>query len=116
MAPGSPATQVLPALGPERSDLVVPRLHGLSPMHGTELDAILRNLGITTIVAVGVSVNLALTNLVFDAVNAAYQVVVPRDAVAGLPPEYVDAVFRNTLALIATVPRTDDVVAAWGAG
>jgi len=52
---------------------------------GTELDPVLRNLGIRTIVAAGVSVNVALTNLVFDAVNAGYQVVVPRDAVAGLP-------------------------------
>jgi len=46
---------------------------------------VLRNLGIRTIVAAGVSVNVALSNLVFDGVNVGYQVVVPRDAVAGLP-------------------------------
>jgi len=113
MAPGSPAAEVLPELAPTAEDFVVPRYHGVSPMHGTELDPILRNLGIRTIVAVGVSVNIALTNLVFDAVNAGYQVVIPRDAVAGLPPEYVDAVFANTLALIATVTTTADVVTAW---
>ena len=38
-------------------DLVLARHHGLGPMGGTELDPILRNLGITTIVGVGVSVN-----------------------------------------------------------
>ena len=54
-------------------------------MGGTDLDAILRNLGVTTIVAVGVSLNIAIPNLVMDAVNAAYRVVLPRDAVAGLP-------------------------------
>jgi len=113
MVPGSPQAEVLPEIGLAESDLVVPRFHGLSPMHGTELDPILRNLGIRTIVAVGVSVNLALTNLVFDAVNAGYQVVVPRDAVAGLPPAYVDAVFEHTLGLVATVTTTADVVAAW---
>ena len=113
MVPGSPQAEVLPEIGVAESDLVVPRFHGLSPMHGTELDPILRNLGIRTIVAVGVSVNLALTNLVFDAVNAGYQVVVPRDAVAGLPPAYVDAVFEHTLGLVATVTTTAEVVAAW---
>jgi nicotinamidase-related amidase len=113
LAPGSPATDVLPALAPAPSDLVVPRQHGLSPMHGTELDPILRNLGVTTVVAVGVSVNLALMNLVFDAVNGGYQAVVPRDAVAGLPAEYVDAVFRHTLGLVATVVTTDDLLEVW---
>jgi len=113
MLPGSGAAEILPEIGVEDGDIVLPRLHGVSPMHGTELDPVLRNLGVRTIVAVGVSVNVALTNLVFDAVNAAYQVVVPRDAVAGLPAAYVDAVFEHTLSLLATVTTTADVIAAW---
>jgi nicotinamidase-related amidase len=68
---------------------------------------------VTTIVATGVSVNIAITNLAFDAVNAGYQVVIPRDAVAGLPADYVDAVFANTLSLVATLTRTADVLKAW---
>jgi len=113
MTPGSPQADVLPEIGVAESDLVVPRFHGLSPMHGTELDPILRNLGIRTVVAVGVSVNLALTNLVLDAVNAGYQVVVPRDAVAGLPAAYVDAVFEHTLSLVATVTTAAEVLSVW---
>src|SRR6185369_13980351 len=111
VAPGSPEAEVLAEIGVDDTDLVLPRLHGVSPMHGTELDPVLRNLGVRTVVAVGVSVNVALTNLVFDAVNAGYQVVVPRDAVAGLPAEYVDAVFAHTLGLLATVTTTAEVVA-----
>src|SRR5262249_59077898 len=111
-APGSPEAEIVPEIAVAASDFVVPRMHGVSPMHATELDPILRNLGVRTIVAVGVSVNIALTNLVFDAVNAGYQVVVPRDAVAGLPADYVDAVFANTLALIATPTTTAHLVAA----
>jgi len=113
MTPGSPQAEVLPEIGVAESDLVVPRFHGLSPLHGTELDPILRNLGIRTVVAVGVSVNLALTNLVLDAVNAGYQVVVPRDAVAGLPPAYVEAVFEHTLGLVATITTTAQIVSVW---
>lgn len=111
---GSPlAPTVLPELGPEDSDVVLTRYHGLSPMGNTDLDAVLRNLGVTTIVATGVSVNIAITNLAFDAVNAGYQVVIPRDAVAGLPQDYVDAVFANTLSLVATLTTTADVLGAW---
>ncbi len=76
----------------------------------------LRYLGIRTLVAVGVSVNVAITNLAFDAVNSSYQVVIPRDAVAGFPPAYVDAVFENTLAAISTPTTTDDLLAAWQTG
>lgn len=116
LTPGSSQAALIDGLGPELDDLVLTRLHGLGPMAGTDLDPILRNLGVTTIVVVGVSINVALTNLVMDAVNAGYQVVVPRDAVAGTPADYADAVIDNTLSLLATVVVTEDVVAAWGAG
>ena len=85
LLPGSEAAQIVPEVAGEPTDLVLPRLHGLSPFQGTELDSILRNLGVRTIVGVGVSVNVAIQNLAFDAVNASYQVVIPRDAVAGFP-------------------------------
>lgn len=113
LLPGSPAADVVTELGPEPDDLVLSRLHGLSPMAGTDLDPILRNLGVTTIVVTGVSVNVAVTNLVMDAVNLGYQVVVPRDAVCGIPEAYADAVIDNTLALLATLTTVDDLVAAW---
>jgi nicotinamidase-related amidase len=113
LLPDSPASQVIPELGPQPTDLCTTRLHGLGPIAGTDVDALLRNLGVTTVVGVGVSVNIGLTNLVMDAVNLGYQVVVPRDAVAGLPQEYADAVIDNTLALLATLTTTDELVAIW---
>jgi nicotinamidase-related amidase len=114
LLPGSPAAEVVPEIGIADSDLVLPRIHGLSPFQGTELDFVLRNLGARTLVGVGVSVNVAIQNLAFDAVNACYQVVIPRDAVAGWPREYVEMVFANTLGAIATLTTTDEVARAWG--
>jgi nicotinamidase-related amidase len=111
--PGSDTFDVHPAVGVEAADLVLPRLHGLSPMAGTSLDAILRNLGVTTIVATGVSVNVALLGLTFDAVNRGYQLVLARDATAGVGDEYVDAVYANTLSLLATVTTAETIVDAW---
>jgi len=113
LLPGSVEVDVVPELGPEPSDLVLSRLHGLNPMAGTDLDPILRNLGVTTIVVTGVSVNVAVTNLVMDAVNLGYQVVLPRDGVCGIPADYADAVIDNTLALLATITTVDEITAAW---
>ena len=73
------------------SDVLLPRFHGLSPTSGTELDALLRNEGISTVVVSGVSLNVAVQNCVFDLINNAYQVVVPVDAV-GAVTDAVDAV------------------------
>lgn len=113
LLPGSPEVQVVPELGPEPDDLVLCRLHGLSPMAGTDLDPILRNLGVRTIVVAGVSVNVAITNLVMDAVNRGYQVVLPRDAVTGIPQEYADAVIDHTLSVLATITTVDEIHRAW---
>jgi biuret amidohydrolase len=113
LAPGTDAVQVPAEIGVEPGDVVLPRHHGLGPMTGTQLDPMLRNLGVTTIVGVGVSVNIGMTNFAFDAVNRGYQFVMPRDAVAGVPPEYAEAVIANTLSLVATLTTTAEVLAAW---
>ena len=107
---------VVPEIGVEPDDLVLTRTHGLNPMSGTDLDPVLRNLGIRTVVVAGVSVNIAVTNLVMDAVNHGYQVVLPRDAVAGLPADYVAAVIDNTLGLLATITTVDELAAIWSGG
>lgn len=113
LLPGSFEAEVVPELGPEPVDLVLNRLHGLNPMAGTDLDPVLRNLGITTIVVTGVSVNVAVTNLVMDAVNLGYQVVLPRDGVCGLPAAYAEAMIDNTLNLLATITTVEEIMAAW---
>jgi biuret amidohydrolase len=111
--PGSALVQPVAEVGPAPGDIVLPRFHGLSPMTGSPLDSLLRNDGVTTVVIVGVSLNVAIPNLVFDAVNRSYQVVVVADAVAGVPVEYGQQVLAHTLSLLATVVTTDEVVAAW---
>lgn len=111
---GGPTAAVVAAFDVQPSDFVLSRIHGLSPMAGTDLDPILRNLGVRTLVIIGVSVNVAVPNLVFDAVNRGYQVVLPRDAVAGFPADYAETVIDNSLALVAQIVTADDILAIWG--
>jgi nicotinamidase-related amidase len=113
LTPGSPGASVVAELGPEDSDLVLGRFHGVGPMGGTDLDAVLRNLDVRNIIATGVSVNVAITNLVMDGVNKGYNMIVPRDAVAGYPAKYADAVLDGTIALLATLTTTDEIIEVW---
>ena len=113
LLPGSPQQAPVAALAPVDGEWVVTRWHGITPFHGTELDSLLRNLGVRTVVATGVSVNVGILGLVIEAVNAGYQVVIPREAVAGTPDAYVDAVMEHTLRLLATLAPVERVVGVW---
>ncbi|MFD3872420.1 cysteine hydrolase [Streptomyces sp. NPDC058623] len=112
---GTRAVEIAPPIVVAEQDLVVRRLHGLSPMAGTDLDALLRNVGIRTLVVTGVSSNIAIPNTVFDAVNLGYRVVVPADAIAGVPVSCTDEVIRNSLVLVASVVTTDELLRQWAA-
>ena len=114
LLPGSKAAAVIDEIGLLDTDIELPRYHGLGPMYDSGLAAVLRNLGVRTVVPVGLSVNVAITNLVMDAVNAGFDVVLPRDAVAGVPAAYAEAVIENTLAVLAAVVSSGDLAAAWG--
>jgi len=108
---GTSAVRVAAPIEVSEEDFVVRRLHGLSPIQGTDVDPLLRNLGCRTLVVTGVSANVAIPNAVFDAVNRGYTAVVPTDAIAGVPSDYTPAMIRNTLALVATLTTTADLLA-----
>ena len=110
---GSPAAEVLPELGPEPGDVSIDRQHGMSPFHGTPLEPTLRAAGITTVVAVGVSLNIGIFGLAIEAINRGYRVVVPSDCVVGFPADYGRAVLRNSLSQIALLPTAADVIELW---
>ncbi|MFI2371142.1 cysteine hydrolase [Streptomyces sp. NPDC018833] len=110
---GSAAVRVAAPIEVADEDFVVRRLHGLSPVAGTEVDALLRNVGCRTLVVTGVSANVAVPAAVFDAVNLGYTAVVVADAIAGVPAEYTPAMIRNTLSLVATITTTDALLGCW---
>lgn len=110
---GTPSAEVVPELGVQPSDLVVPRRHGMTPFTGTSLDATLRNLGVRTVIATGVSLNVGVTGMVIEAVGLGYEVVVPPDAVAGLPHEYAEQVLRHTIPVIAYRIPTSQIIETW---
>ena len=62
--------ELIPTFGPEPEDILVPRLHGLTPFTSTSLDQIIRNLNAQTIVALGVSLNIGVIGLALSAVDS----------------------------------------------
>jgi nicotinamidase-related amidase len=110
---GTPSAEIVSELGQRPSDIVVPRRHGMTPFTGTSLDATLRNCGIRTVVATGVSLNVGVVGMVIEAVGLGYEVVVPPDAVAGVPHEYAEQVLQHTIPVIAYRIPTPQIIETW---
>jgi biuret amidohydrolase len=104
---------VVEEIGAEPGDLVLTRHSGMSPTHSTELFAVLRNIGVRTVVLVGVSLNVAIPSATVELGDEGFSVVIPRDGVAGTPVEYGTSVLRHSLRFLATITTADDVIRAW---
>lgn len=113
---GSEAVELVPELGDTSGDLRSIRHHGLTPFTGTDLDALLRSLGVRTVVAIGVSLNIGIPGLCFSAADLGYRVVVPSDAVAGVPVGYAADVLRHSVAMVATLTTVDQLLDHWSEG
>ena len=111
---GEPAADVIPELGPDPRDLDTVRTHGMSPFHGTSLDMGLRSLGVETVVATGVSLNVGIPGVVIEALNHGYHVVLVTDCVAGYPVDYAKQVVEHGLGRITTRATAQQLLDLWG--
>jgi biuret amidohydrolase len=109
----APFAEVVPELGPEPEDFVLGRLHGMSPMADTGLDALLRNLEVQTVVCAGASLNVGIIALANDAMNRGYNVVVVGDACSAIPAEYGQDMLRYSFPIISRVTTADELCGIW---
>jgi biuret amidohydrolase len=104
----------VPGLEPAPGEWLIWRSHGMTGFHDTSLDSICRNMGITTIVVTGVSLNCGVVGVTIEAINRAYRVIVPTDCVAGFPAEYGDMVLKHSLSGLSFLTTAKELAAAWG--
>jgi nicotinamidase-related amidase len=109
---GRRGAEIHPELEPHPSDLVLQRFHGLTPFHSSELEPLLRERGVTSVVLAGVSTNIGIPGAALEAVNRGFTVVVAEDCTAGAWPEAHDFQVRHTLPLLATITSAEEVIAA----
>ena len=100
-------------MGPD--DLVLPRHQGISPVHRTEVLSILRNMGMDDVVVAGVSTNLAVPLVAVGAADEDFAVTIATDAYIGTPPEHHASMLRHSLAFVARLATTDELLAEWSA-
>jgi nicotinamidase-related amidase len=110
---GSEYVDPVPELWDVERDVVLHRFHGYSPFAGSELDQVLKSIGVRNVIATGVSLNRGVTGMTIEAVNYGYRVVIPTDGVVGYPAEYAAMVLEHTLDALAWLTTSDEIVAGW---
>ena len=110
-----PAVEIVPEVGVGPEDLVLPRHQGISPVHRTEVLSVLRNMDVDEVVVAGVSTNLAIPLTAAGAADENFAVTVATDACVGTPPEHHASMLRHSLAFVARLATTDQLLAEWSA-
>jgi biuret amidohydrolase len=113
---GAPVTEIVAPLAPRPGDFTVFK-HRYSPFDNTDLEHLLRNLGIDTLVIGGVNTNNCVLCSCFEAFNRDYRVVLMKDVCASMNgPDYHEAALKVIEAALAWVVDSTDVIAALQSG
>jgi nicotinamidase-related amidase len=102
---------IVDGLDPREDELVLDRVR-MSACSGTSLDVMLRNLGVTDVVVVGVWTNMAVEHTVRDAADHGYRVTVASDATSSINDDWQRAALGYALTNVATIADTATVAAA----
>jgi len=108
---GHVSTEIHPGITVADEDIVIARHRGLTAFHGTELEYLMRNMGITSVIVTGVSLNIAIPGSVIEAVNRGFSVVVPADCVSGATDETHEFMLKHTLPVLSAVTTSDEILA-----
>jgi nicotinamidase-related amidase len=108
---GSPWTEFVTRVAPE--DLVIETKKRLSAFYPTDLDFLLRNMRVETIVLDGGFTDCCVLNTAFDAGNHNYRVIVARDLVRGTDDSLEAAALAMVSLHLGLVVDSADLLAEW---
>ena len=97
-------------------DHVVASKKRLSPFFATDLDFLLRQMGVKSVVIDGGMTDCCVLNCAFDASNLSYRVIVAQDLVRGTNPEMEAAALKMVSLHLGLVMDSADILAAWRDG
>jgi nicotinamidase-related amidase len=108
-APSSPDAEILPELAPAGDELVFSKTSG-SVFCATNIEYVLRNLGITTLVVTGIVTTGCVHTAVTDAADRGFHVILVEDGCGALVPEMHWASIRILRDVYAKVLSTAEVL------
>jgi nicotinamidase-related amidase len=113
---GSPGTEIIPSLY-RSGDYVIENKKRLDCFLGTDLEILLRTLGVRTTVLMGINTNTCVLNTAFTAFNKDFQVIVVSDCVASMYGDDLHVFgLENVKRCLGWVLTVDELMAKLEAG
>lgn len=108
---GSKGVEIIPDLCPQGTDYVLVKRR-YSGFFATDLDLLLKGLGVDTVVITGVATDVCVRATAQDAMQHDYRVVVPRECVAGTNADRHEAALENIAYVFGKVQALSEVLKA----
>ncbi len=109
--PGSKEAEILEDVAPRGDEIVITKTCG-GVFNGTNVEYVLRNLGIHTLIVAGVVTSGCVEVAVRDAADRSFEVILVEDATATWSPEMHHAAMRAMDEIYAKVKSTDEALAS----
>jgi nicotinamidase-related amidase len=110
-----PATEIHPSIAPQLGDVVVTKKR-VSAFTGSDLDVVLRSLGVDSLVLAGIATSGVVLSTLRQAADLDYELTVLRDGCADADPEVhrvlLEKVFPRQASVITTEEWTSQVTSA----
>lgn len=108
---GSRWTRLVTEVG--EGDMIVDTKKRLSVFYPTDLDFLLRNLGVRRLILVGCMTDCCVLNAAFEGSNMGYRITVPADLVRGTNAEMEDAALKIISLHLGLVTESNELVGEW---
>ena len=109
---GTWGAEIHEAVVPKPGDVVITK-NRYGGFTGTNLDLILRNLGVKTLIMTGIATNVCVESTAREGFMLDYNVVLVDDACGATSPEEHEGTLLNTRIYFGRVATTDEVLNAW---
>jgi len=106
---GSPGTEIIPELL-DLDDRVVRGKKRYSSFHGTDLEFVLRQLNVDTVILAGINTTTCVLCAAFEATNLDFRVVIAREAVDSMDGEEMHRFALRLMAAAAGWPLTNEEI------
>jgi ureidoacrylate peracid hydrolase len=106
---GSRGVEIYPGLKPRKDEKIIWK-HRYSAFYNTDLEIVLRGMGVTDLIITGVLTNVCCESTARDAFFRDFRVFFLADATASSEPEFHVAALKNLAYAFAYVTTTDEIV------
>ena len=99
-------------VSPKPGDLIITK-HRFSAFVGTNLDLVLRSVGVKTLLVTGVATNVCVESTLRDGYQLDYYIVVPEDCTAGISPGLHNGTLQNIRTYFGAVSSSEEILDVW---